>query len=283
MNSVSDYLSHLSTLLRSDAAGTFDPDAAEDLARAAVGVIDAFVVSTLARSTGVRISDVGQVIGSSRVSSPPQELSSQRQHSQRVPGGLHPLESPSIPSLRRLHFHVPSPISHEERGELSEHQHVQDRAQLGMREVGSPLAVPGRAPPAGPDHPRPRADDFHPLLRKMSLQEHHLQRVTAWTIRSDPHQLLTLLLLYVGHDGLLRAGEVTSGLTTAAVIWSPGRRAMAIRFSRSKTCLTGPGFLVQFRDAQRSVSHAGVVGHDGWGSITRRIVPLSQETLRHSF
>ena len=30
------------------------------------------------------------------------------------------------------------------------------------------------------------ADDFHPLLRKMSLQEHHLQRVTAWTLRSDP-------------------------------------------------------------------------------------------------
>ena len=30
------------------------------------------------------------------------------------------------------------------------------------------------------------ADDFHPLLRKMPLQEHHLQRVTAWTIRSDP-------------------------------------------------------------------------------------------------
>ena len=92
------------------------------------------------------------------------------------------------------------------------------------------------------------ADDFHPLSRKMPLQEHHLQRVTAWTQRSDPHQLLTLLLLYVGHDGLLRAGEVTSGLTTASVIWSPGRQAMAIRFSRSKTCLTGPGFLVQFRD-----------------------------------
>ena len=29
-------------------------------------------------------------------------------------------------------------------------------------------------------------DDFHPLLWKTPLQEHHLQRVTAWTLRSDP-------------------------------------------------------------------------------------------------
>ena len=118
LNRVSDYLSHLPTLLRSDAAGTFDPDAAEDLARAATGDIDASVVSTLARSTGVRVSDVGQVIGSSCVRSPPQELSSQRQHSSSLPGSLHPLESPSVPSLRRLHRHFPSPTGPEERGEL---------------------------------------------------------------------------------------------------------------------------------------------------------------------
>ena len=27
------------------------------------------------------------------------------------------------------------------------------------------------------------ADDFHPLLRKMPLQEHHLQRVATWIVR----------------------------------------------------------------------------------------------------
>ena len=93
-----------------------------------------------------------------------------------------------------------------------------------------------------------QSEDFHPLRRKHPLQEHHLQRFTALVDRRDPHQLLTLLLLYVGHDGLLRAGEITSGLMTTDVLWAPDRSALSLRFTRSKTCLTGPGFLVQFRD-----------------------------------
>ena len=91
-------------------------------------------------------------------------------------------------------------------------------------------------------------EDFHPLQRKLPLQEHLIQRLVPLQNRRDPHQLLTLLILYVGHDGLLRAGEITSGLLTSDVIWAPDRKAFSLRFARSKTCLTGPGFLVQFRD-----------------------------------
>jgi hypothetical protein len=32
-------------------------------------------------------------------------------------------------------------------------------------------------------------------------------------------------LLYIGHDGLLRAGEITSGLMTTDVLWAPDRSA----------------------------------------------------------
>ena len=91
-------------------------------------------------------------------------------------------------------------------------------------------------------------EDLHPLQRKLPLQEHHLQRFTALVDRQNPHQLLTLLLLYIGHDGRLRAGEITSGLLTTDVLWAPDRTALSLRFTRSKTCLTGPGFLVPFRD-----------------------------------
>ena len=91
-------------------------------------------------------------------------------------------------------------------------------------------------------------DDLHPLQRKLPLQEHHLQRFTALVDRRSLHQLLTLLLLCIAHDGLLRTGEVTSGLLTTDVLWAPDRTALYLRFTRSKTCLTGPGFLIQFRD-----------------------------------
>ena len=85
-------------------------------------------------------------------------------------------------------------------------------------------------------------EDVHLLQRKVPLQEHHLQRFTTLVNHRNPHQLLTLLLLYVGRD------DVTSGLLMTDVILAPDRKSLSIRFTRSKTCLTGPGFLVQFRD-----------------------------------
>ena len=105
-------------------------------------------------------------------------------------------------------------------------------------------------------------EDLHPLQRKLPLQEHHLQRFTALVDRRNPHQLLTLLLLYLGHDGLLRAGELTSSLLTTDVLWAPDRTALSLRFTRSKTCLTGPGFLVQFRD--RPTPNAVSLMHEWW-------------------
>ena len=105
-------------------------------------------------------------------------------------------------------------------------------------------------------------ENFNPLRRKFPLQESHLQWVAAISDRSNPHHLLTLLLLYVGHDGL-RAGEIVSGLTTADVIWSPDRSAMALRFTRSKTRLTGPGTVPRSPDDQCCLPDARVVGDYG--------------------
>ena len=129
------------------------------------------------------------------------------------------------------------------------------------------------------------ADDFHPLLRKMPLQEHHLQRVTAWTIRSDPHQLLTLLLLYIGHDGLLRTGEITSDYddsSRALVVSGQARHGNTVL--QIQDVSDGPGVpspVSRPTDSQRSIPHAGVVGHDGAPSLDDGM-PFSQEALRHS-
>ena len=106
-------------------------------------------------------------------------------------------------------------------------------------------------------------DDLHPLQRKLPLQEHHLQRFTALVDRRSLHQLLTLLLLYIAHDGLLRTGEVTSGLLTTDVLWAPDRTALYLRFTRSKTLPRLPDTIPRSPDPQCSIFNARVVGPDG--------------------
>ena len=104
LNRVSDYLSHVSTPLRSDAAGTFDADAAADLARTAAGVVDSSVIRTLARSTTRPCRRRG-------------------------------------PSCRKFARQQPS----------------------GVRQVGGPLALPGRASSLCPAHPSPGGRRFQPV------------------------------------------------------------------------------------------------------------------------
>ena len=169
----------------------------------------------------VRVGDVGQVVGSSRVSSPP------------------------------------------------------ECAKLGV-----PWLSPGELVRFAQLIQALEVDDFNPLLRKMPLQEHYLQRVAELFVRSDPHQLLTLLLLY-GHNGFLRAGELTSELTMTSVISGPaghGKPVLAVQDISDGPGVPGP--VSRSPDAQRGVPHA--VGQDRAPSLGDGI-PLSQEAIRHSF
>ena len=232
LNRVSDYLSHLSVLVRSDVTGTFTADSAEALATAAAGV------------AADSVEQVMQGAGSRRR---PQELNSQAPHrggiSQRVHSGQYPPLSP----VRDIGFNVLCPARDAQRGQLPEPRDLFDSSAAGMRLPGSPLALPRRTDPCESPSQSAPAGGPPPLQRKLPLP-HHLQQFTALVDHRNPHQLLTLLLLYVGHDGLLRAGEITSGLLTTDVLWAPDRTALSLRFTLSKTCFTDPVFLVQFRD-----------------------------------
>ena len=87
-------------------------------------------------------------------------------------------------------------------------------------------------------------EDTGDTFRKAPLQEHHLQSLLPLSNLDDAHNLLMVTILYMGHDGLLRSGEIVSGLHPRDVIWGPGRTSMSVRFARSKTHRTGGGAIV---------------------------------------
>ena len=91
-------------------------------------------------------------------------------------------------------------------------------------------------------------EDTGDTLRKAPVQEHHLKSLLPLCNLDDAHDLLMVTNLYMGHDGLLRSGEIVSGLRPRDVIWNPGRTSMSVRFARSKTHRTGGPFQDYFKD-----------------------------------
>ena len=83
--------------------------------------------------------------------------------------------------------------------------------------------------------PQLKFEDTGDALRKAPLQEHHLQSLLPLCSLDDAHDLLMVTILYLGHDGLLRLGEIVSGLRprdviSRDVIWGPGRMSMSVRY-----------------------------------------------------
>ena len=193
-----------------------------------------------------------------------EELRIQGHHYESLSDSLYPRRHEPISAIVGLGLSVPGPTADEELGKLPKRSIGAYKTVL--QQECALLGVAWLSP--GDQLRLAEKEDFNQLHRKLPLQESHLQRVAAISDRSNPHHLLTLLLLYVGHDGLLPAGEIASGLTTVDVIWSPDSSAMALRFTRSKTFLTGPGFLVQFRD-HLTINDVSLM-HEWWEMIGLR-------------
>ena len=68
-------------------------------------------------------------------------------------------------------------------------------------------------------------------------------------ISNDPSvPFISKLACSVGHDGLLRGGEICSGLTVSDHIWSPSRNSVTIRLHRTKVHRRGGPQYVTLRD-----------------------------------
>ena len=168
LNRVSDYLSHLSVLVRSDVTGAFASDSAEALASAASGILDSSVVAALASATGVDPGCVEQVLqgaGSSRGS---EELSRQRTYRGSVPPSVRPRQSSPLSPVRDLHLDVLRTACDAQRGQLPESGSVLDRPASGVRPPRSPLAVPGGAAARGSPSESPSERGFSPPASEAS-------------------------------------------------------------------------------------------------------------------
>ena len=248
LNRVSDYLSHLSVLVRSDVTGAFTSDSAEALASAAAGVVDGSVVAALARDTGVDSSCVEQVMQSTGSSCSSQKLSRQRTYRGSVPPSVRPRQSSPVSPIRDLHFDVLRPACDAQRGQLPESGSVLDRPASGVRPPGSPLAVSGRAAASGSPSESPSERGFSPPASETSstgasFTTFHCPRGPPG---STPATNVTSALHRSRRPSPRRGSDLGSSDNGRAL--GPDRTALSLRFTRSKTCLTGPGFLVQFSD-----------------------------------
>ena len=120
LNRVSDYLSHLSVLVRSDVTGSFTADSAEVLATTAAGVLDDSVVSARARATGVAADSVEQVMQGAGSRRRPQEFHSQAPHRGSISQRVHSGQSPPLSPVRDIDLNVLCPACDAQRGQLPE-------------------------------------------------------------------------------------------------------------------------------------------------------------------
>jgi len=76
----------------------------------------------------------------------------------------------------------------------------------------------------------------------------HLLQISNRLNLNKFRDLLLALGLWLGHDGLLRVGEVVSGIRGADVEWLKNRKEAKIYLPRTKTCQTGHGVFVHLID-----------------------------------
>ena len=79
-----------------------------------------------------------------------------------------------------------------------------------------------------------RYNDMHLVERKHPIRLSQLNRWTAGMDLSQEAQLMLVVICYLGHDGLLRMGELLSGLTAANIQWSHDYRSVSVILGRSK-------------------------------------------------
>jgi hypothetical protein len=76
--------------------------------------------------------------------------------------------------------------------------------------------------------------DVRGVVRKHPLKLEYLLHVMQKIDIKSSKELYGMTLLFLGHDGLLRSGELASGLTTADVSWGVDMKSFTLQLKRSK-------------------------------------------------
>jgi len=95
---------------------------------------------------------------------------------------------------------------------------------------------------------RLKYDDTNPVRRMKPIQLAELRQWLGNKDLEDSRELELVLLMYLGHDGLFRLGELLSGLRAGDVRWSLNKDSFDVWLSRSKANQKGDGELVIIND-----------------------------------
>jgi hypothetical protein len=91
--------------------------------------------------------------------------------------------------------------------------------------------------------------DLTAVRRMQPLMHRHLAAMVTPARRRDRRSLMGLTMSFVGHDGLLRSGELCSGLLRKDVIWGNASRTWCLIYlARSKCNRTGGGEWIRLDD-----------------------------------
>jgi hypothetical protein len=105
-----------------------------------------------------------------------------------------------------------------------------------------------------------------------------LQRIADSTDFASVMQFFYFMLLVVAHDGLLRLGELLSGIRVADIEWIQGRTCFRLALYRTKTVRSGPGVHVTFVDSGTQYSAVRLLAEwfriQGlWGQPSKLVFP----------
>jgi len=92
---------------------------------------------------------------------------------------------------------------------------------------------------------------FHDITesrRKRPLQQELLlQIIEGWDL-DNLSELIVATMFFLAHNGLLRSGELTSGLTTDHILWDKDKNGFILLLLRTKTVREGPPIQIPFWD-----------------------------------
>jgi hypothetical protein len=90
--------------------------------------------------------------------------------------------------------------------------------------------------------------DPYKIRRVRPLTKSLLRLISKQCDMNNIRQVMALTIMELGHDGVLRSGETTSGLKPSDVQWSNKRRTATIHLHRTKRCRQGDGEYVMLVD-----------------------------------
>lgn len=84
--------------------------------------------------------------------------------------------------------------------------------------------------------------------RKRPLTLNYLLDILPMLNLNKQRDLIGITMLFMGHDGLLRSGELCNQLRVDDVQWSPDKHSLVLRLERTKTNRSGAAEYVTFMD-----------------------------------